>query len=96
MNMRINSLASIFAAAGLVVLAGCSGMSSKDTEMQAAPVPPPPGVTDGTTQQGRPDAQTQPKDLPDRLFAPLDDTVDEINRDINREIDSDVPENNSD
>ena len=94
MNKRINPLASIFAA-GLVVLAGCTGMSGKDTEMQAAPVPPPPGVTDAATQPDRQDTQTQPKDLPDRLFAPLDDTVNDINRDINRELDSEFPGNTS-
>jgi hypothetical protein len=91
MNKRNNSLPTIFAAAGLVLLAGCTGMNGGEAVTQAAPVPPPPGVTDGTSQQSPPNTKTQKEDLPDRLFAPLDDSVNDLNRDINREIDSEFP-----
>ena len=91
MNNRNNPLPKIFAAAGLALLAGCSGMNGDEAVTQAAPVPPPPGVTDGTSQQGAQNTKTRKEDLPDRLFAPLDDTVNDINRDINREIDSEFP-----
>lgn len=96
MTKRNNSLPAIFVAAGLVVLAGCTGMNGGEAVTQAAPVPPPPGVTAGTNQQDTQDKKTQKEDLPDRVFAPLDDTVNVINRDINREIDSEVPPDTSD
>ena len=91
MNNRNNSLAAVFVAAGLVVLAGCTGMNGGEAVTQAAPVPPPPGVSAGTNQNTRQDKKTHDEDLPDRVFAPLDDTVNDINRDINREIDSEFP-----
>jgi hypothetical protein len=84
MNKRNNSLPAVFFTAGLVALAGCTGMNGGEAVTQAAPVPPPPGVSAGTAQH---------EDLPDRVFAPLDDTVNDINRDINREIDSEFPAN---
>lgn len=96
MNNRNNSLAAVFVAAGLVLLAGCTGMNGGEAATQAAPVPPPPAETAGTTQQGKQDAKTQQEDLPDRLFAPLDDSVNDINRDINREIDREFPPDTSD
>jgi hypothetical protein len=90
MNNRHNPLATVFAAS-LVLLAGCTGMNGGEAVTQAAPVPPPPGVTDGTRQQGSQNTKTQKEDLPDRLFAPLDNTVNDLNRDINRELDSEFP-----
>jgi len=93
MNKRNNSLPAVFLAAGLVVLAGCTGMNGGEAVTQAAPVPPPPGDDAGTVQQGKPDTGKQEEDLPDRVFAPLDDTVNVINRDMNREIDKEFPEN---
>jgi hypothetical protein len=79
-----HALPAIILAAGLAVLAGCSGMNGGEAVTQAAPVPPPPG--DGAKK-------VQQEDLPDRVFAPLDDAVDNINRDMNREIDKEYPEN---
>ena len=93
MNKRNNSLPAVFAAAGIAVLSGCTGMNGGEAVTQAAPVPPPPGVSAGTTQNTRQDNKTQDEDFPDRVFAPLDDTVNDINRDINREIDSEFPVN---
>jgi hypothetical protein len=93
MTDRSNSLLAVFLAAGLAVLAGCTGMNGGEAVTQAAPVPPPPGDDAGTVQQGKPDTRKQEEDLPDRVFAPLDDTVNDINRDINREIDKEFPEN---
>jgi hypothetical protein len=93
MNKRNNALSTVFAAAGLALLAGCTGMNGGEAVTQAAPVPPPPGVTDGTSQQGSQNTKTQKEDLPDRLFAPLDDSVNDLNRDINREINSEYPPN---
>ena len=90
MNNRNNSLPAVFAA-GLVMLAGCTGMNGGEAVTQAAPVPPPPGVTNGESQQGPQNTKTEKEDLPDRLFAPLDNTVNDLNRDINREIDSEFP-----
>jgi hypothetical protein len=90
MNKRNNPLPAVFLAAGLVVLAGCTGMNGGEAVTQAAPVPPPPGDNAGTVQQG---TGKHKEDLPDRVFAPLDDTVNVINRDLNREIDSEFPEN---
>jgi len=91
MNNRKNSLPSALAAASLVLLAGCTGMNGGKAVTQAAPVPPPPGVTDSASQQGSQNTKTQKEDFPDRLFAPLDDSVNDLNRDINREIDSEFP-----
>jgi hypothetical protein len=96
MNKRNNSLPAVFVAAGLAVLAGCTGMNGGEAVTQAAPVPPPPGVSAGTSQNTGQDMKTQQEDLPDRVFAPLDDTVNDINRDLNREIDREFPENRSD
>ncbi len=96
MNKRNNSLPAVFVAAGLAVLAGCTGMNGGEAVTQAAPVPPPPGVSAGTSQNTSQDMKTQQEDLPDRVFAPLDDTVNDINRDLNREIDREFPENKSD
>jgi hypothetical protein len=93
MNKRNNSLPAVFIAAGLVVLAGCTGRNGGEAVTQAAPVPPPPGVSSGTTQNTGRHPKPQQEDLPDRVFAPLDDTVNDINRDINREIDSEFPAN---
>lgn len=91
MNNRNNPLPAVFVATGLVLLVGCTGMNGGAAATQAAPVPPPPGVSTGTTQQGKQDTKTQKEDLPDRLLAPLDDSVDDLNRDINREIDREFP-----
>jgi hypothetical protein len=93
MNMRNHALPAVFLATGLAVLAGCTGMNGGEAVTQAAPVPPPPGNDAATVQQGKPDTRKQEEDLPDRVFAPLDDTVNVINRDINREIDTEFPEN---
>ncbi len=93
MNNRNNPLPAVFVATGLVLLAGCTGMNGGAAVTQAAPVPPPPGVSTGTTPPGKQDTKTQKEDLPDRLFAPLDDTVNDLNRDINREIDKEYPPN---
>jgi hypothetical protein len=93
MTERNNSLLAVFLAAGLTVLAGCTGMNGGEAVTQAAPVPPPPGDDAGTVQQGKPDTGKQQEDLPDRVFAPLDDAVNDINRDMNREIDKEYPEN---
>jgi hypothetical protein len=94
MDNRNNALTAVFLAAGIVlVLAGCTGMNGGEAVTQAAPVPPPPGDAAGTVQQGKPDTGKQEEDLPDRVFAPLDDTVNVINRDINRELDSEFPAN---
>jgi hypothetical protein len=83
MTKRNNSLPAVLLTAGLVVLAGCTGMNGGEAVTQAAPVPPPPGDNAGKHEE----------DLPDRVFAPLDDTVNVINRDMNREIDKEFPEN---
>ena len=91
MNNWNNSLLSVLTAASLVLLAGCTGMNGGEAVTQAGPVPPPPGVTNGASQQGAQNTKTQKEDLPDRLFAPLDDSVNDLNRDINREIDSEFP-----
>jgi hypothetical protein len=93
MNKRNNPLPAVFIIAGLIVLAGCTGINGGEAVTQTAPAPPPPGVSAGTTQNTSQDNKTQNEDLPDRVFAPLDDTVNDINRDINREIDSDFPAN---
>jgi hypothetical protein len=93
MTDRNNSLLAVFLAAGLAVLAGCTGMNGGEAVTQAAPVPPPPGDDAKTVQQGTPDTGKQQEDLPDRVFAPLDDAVNDINRDMNREIDKEYPEN---
>jgi hypothetical protein len=90
MTKRNNSLPAVFLAAGLVVLAGCTGMNGGEAVTQAAPVPPPPGDNAETVQQ---ETEKHEEDLPDRVFAPLDDAVNVINRDMNREIDKDYPEN---
>jgi hypothetical protein len=93
MNYLKNSLQAVYVTAGLVVLAGCTGMNGGKAATQAAPVPPPPAESGATIQQGTRDTKTQREDLPDRLFSPLDDTVNDINRDINRQIDSEFPAN---
>jgi len=85
-----HALPAVLLAAGLAVLAGCTGMNGGEAVTQAAPVPPPPGNDSETVQQG---TGKQKEDLPDRVFAPLDDAVDVINRDMNREIDEEFPEN---
>jgi hypothetical protein len=90
MKYRNDSLPAVFVVAGLVALAGCTGMNGGETATQAAPVPPPPAEAAATSQQDK-QKKRQPEDLPDRLFAPLDDTVNDINRDINRQIDSEFP-----
>jgi hypothetical protein len=98
MNNRNTPVPAVLVATAFVLLAGCTGMNSGETAMQAAPVPPPPGETAGTTRQDKQDKQntkTQKGDLPDRVFAPLDNTVNDINRDINREIDKEYPANKS-
>ena len=94
MNNRNNSLAAVFVATGLALLAGCTVMKVGDAATQAAPVPPPPGESTGAVQKDKEIAKPQDEDLPDRLFAPLDDSVNDINRDINRDIDREfLPEN---
>jgi len=93
MNNPNHALPAVLLAAGLIVLAGCTGMNGGETATQAAPVPPPPGDDAKADQQGKPDTRKKEEDLPDRLFAPLDDTVNAINRDMNREIDKEFPEN---
>ena len=93
MNNLNHALPAFLLAAGLAVLAGCTGMNGGEAVTQAAPVPPPPGDDARTVQQGTPDTGKQQEDLPDRVFAPLDDAVNDINRDMNREIDKEYPEN---
>lgn len=93
MNNPNHALPAFLLAAGLAVLAGCTGMNGGEAVTQAAPVPPPPGDDARTVQQGTPDTGKQQEDLPDRVFAPLDDAVNDINRDMNREIDKEYPEN---
>ncbi|MGB7934634.1 MAG: hypothetical protein WCH04_20895 [Gammaproteobacteria bacterium] len=93
MTKRNNSLPAVFVAVCLAVLAGCTGMNGGEAVTQAAPVPPPPGDDSGTDQQDKADSGKQEEDLPDRVFAPLDDAVNVINRDMNREIDKEFPEN---
>jgi hypothetical protein len=93
MNRRSHSLPAVLLAAGLAALAGCTGMNGGEAVTQAAPVPPPPGDNAGTVQQGNTGTGKQEEDLPDRVFAPLDDAVNVINRDMNREIDKEYPEN---
>jgi hypothetical protein len=93
MNNLNHALPAFLLAAGLAVLAGCTGMNGGEAVTQAAPVPPPPGDDAKTVQQGTPDTGKQQEDLPDRVFAPLDDAVNDINRDMNREIDKEYPEN---
>jgi hypothetical protein len=88
-----HALPAVLLAAGLMVLAGCTGMNGSEAATRAAPVPPPPGDNAATVQQGKPDTRKQEEDLPDRVFAPLDDAVNAINRDMNREIDKEFPEN---
>jgi hypothetical protein len=93
MNNLNHALPAILLAASVAVLAGCSGMNGGEAVTQAAPVPPPPGDKAATVQQDKPGSGKQPEDLPDRVFAPLDDAVDDLNRDMNREIDKEYPEN---
>jgi len=93
MNNMNHALPAVLLAAGLAVLAGCTGINGGEAVTQAAPVPPPPGDDAKTLQQGKPDTGKQQEDLPDRVFAPLDDAVNDINRDMNREIDKEYPEN---
>jgi len=93
MNNLKHAPPAILLAAGLAVLPGCSGINGGEAITQAAPAPPPPGDNAATVQQGKPDTGKQKEDLPDRVFAPLDDAVNDINRDINHEIDSELPEN---
>ena len=93
MKNRIHPLPAVLVAAGLVVLAGCTGMNGRDSTAQAAPVPPPPGETADTSENTPQGTTKNPEDLPDRLFAPLDDAVNDINRDINRGLDSEFPAN---
>ena len=90
MNKRNHALPAVFLATGLAVLAGCTGMNGGEAVTQAAPVPPPPGDHAAAVQQG---TGKHKEDLPDRVFAPLDDAVNVINRDLNREIDNEFPEN---
>jgi hypothetical protein len=92
MNHRTYALPAVCAVAGLVLLAGCTGMHGQEAAAQAAPVPPLPGDTD-TRPAAPQETKKKPEDLPDRLFAPLDNTVNDINRDINRELDSEFPAN---
>jgi hypothetical protein len=93
MNNLNHALPAFLLAAGLAVLAGCTGMNGGEAVTQAAPVPPPPGDDAKTVRQGTPNTGKQQEDLPDRVFAPLDDAVNDINRDMNREIDKEYPEN---
>ena len=93
MNNLNHALPAFLLAAGLAVLSGCTGMNGGKAVTQAAPVPPPPGDDAGTVQQRKPGTGKQEEDLPDRVFAPLDDAVNVINRDLNREIDKEYPEN---
>ncbi len=96
MNKRNNILPAVFAAASFLLLAGCTCMNGGKAAAPAAPVPPPPSQATGTTPQGNQPVKTPKEDLPDRLFAPLDDTVNDLNHDINRDIDSESPPNKSD
>jgi hypothetical protein len=95
MNNRKNLLPAVTATLSLL-LAGCSSMTGGEATSQAAPVPPPPGYTAASAPHETPKTKTQKEDLPDRLFAPLDNTVNDINRDINREIDKEFPPDKSD
>ena len=93
MKNRIHRLTALLLVAGLVLLAGCADRNAREAAAVAAPVPPPPGDAADTHQNTPAQTNKQPDDLPDRLFAPLDDAVNIINRDTNREIDKEFPEN---
>jgi len=93
MMNRIHARPALLLVAGLVLLAGCTGLDKGEAAAQAAPVPPPPGTGTSAAQNAAQKTGKKPEDLPDRVFAPLDDAVDVINRDINRDIDREYPEN---
>ena len=93
MTHRSKVLPAILLLAGLVSLPGCAGFDKREAADEAAPIPPPPG-TGASATPGTPRAtKKKTEDLPDRVFAPLDDTVNVINRDINRDLDKEFPEN---
>lgn len=93
MTNRTHTFPAILLIAGLVALVGCAGTENRETATQAAPVPPPPGTGPSATRNTSQETKKQPEDLPDRVFAPLDDAVNVINRDINRNLDKEFPEN---
>jgi hypothetical protein len=93
MTNRTHALPAILLLAGLVPLAGCAGMGNREAAAQAAPIPPPPGTGTSATQNTAQETKKKPEDLPDRVFAPLDNAVNVINRDINRDLDKEFPEN---
>jgi hypothetical protein len=93
MTNRIHARPALLLAAGLVLLAGCTGLDKREGAAQAAPVPPPPGTGTNATQNTAQKAGKKPEDLPDRVLAPLDNAVNVINRDINRDLDKEFPEN---
>jgi hypothetical protein len=93
MMNRIHTFPVILLIASLVALVGCAGTENREAAVQTAPVPPPPGTGASATRNTSQETKKQPEDLPDRVFAPLDDAVNVINRDINRDLDKELPEN---
>lgn len=81
--VRTGSFLARFHVLCLCVLAICNPTTSvaADSEEPAADE-----AASDTGQAGK-KADTKPKDLPDRIFAPLDDGVADINRDMNHELD---------
>jgi hypothetical protein len=97
MTHRSHVLAATLLLAALVSLPGCAGFDKREAADAAVPVPPPPGtgptaVPATSTPQA---TRKKPEDLPDRVLAPLDNAVNVINRDINRDLDKEFPENKS-
>jgi hypothetical protein len=62
------------------LLVACTSTASVDSPQSAAP----PDEVAGGDAPGGGQTEAQPTDIIDRVFSPLDDAVDTINRDLNK------------
>jgi hypothetical protein len=74
------ALIALACSAGFCLLVACTSMTGVDAGQGAAP--PDEEAGGGTPAGGQ--AGDQPTDIIDRVFSPLDNAVDEINRDLNK------------
>jgi hypothetical protein len=65
----------------LWMLTACTPATSEDASGGAEP---PEAATTTETATGEPPAEARPTDIIDRFFSPLDNAVDDINRDLNK------------
>lgn len=82
--MKHRQTRSIFASAPVVwlcLLAFCNPAAGSETDTSAVAVDK--AVAEPAHAEEQTD--TQPEDVVDRIFAPLDDAVSDINRDINKD-----------